>query len=89
MRDTERDSGVAISILGQVCYPPAMNKANISFQGSEGLVFSAASRIYAAFLAAGKVTTGQEQHWMDQAIRQAIQLARMTDQMVQSDNELD
>ena len=57
-----------------------MNKANISFQGSEGLVFSAASRIYAAFLAAGKVTTGQEQHWMDQAIRQAIQLARMTDQ---------
>ena len=66
-----------------------MTKTKISLQTSEGLVFSAASRIYAAYVAAGKVAEGHEHQWMERAMRDAIQLAQMAEKMVQSDSELD
>ena len=66
-----------------------MNKVKVSLQASEGLVFQAASRIYAGFVAAGKVTEGHEHQWMERAIRDAIQLAQTTEKMVQSDSELE
>jgi hypothetical protein len=66
-----------------------MNKAKISLQASEGLVFQAAARIYAAFVAADRVRDGEEQQWIERAIRDAIQLAQSTEKLVQSDSEMD
>jgi hypothetical protein len=66
-----------------------MNKSKISLQASEGLVFQAAGRIYAAFVSTGKVSEGQEHEWMARALRDAVQLAQLTEKMVQSDSELE
>jgi hypothetical protein len=66
-----------------------MNKTKVSLQASEGLVFSSASRIYAGYVASGKVTEGHEHQWMERAMRDAMQLAQMTEKLVQSDAELD
>jgi hypothetical protein len=40
-------------------------------------------------VAAGKVSEGHEHQWMERAMRDAVQLAQMTEKMVQSDAELD
>lgn len=66
-----------------------MNKVKISLQASESKVFEVAGRIYAAYLATGKIIDGQEQQCMQRSLREAVQLAQMTDQYVQSDAELD
>ena len=66
-----------------------MKKVKISLQATEGQIFETAGQIYAAYVAAGKIMGGQEQQWMDRAAREAIQLAQLIDQLVQSDNELD
>jgi hypothetical protein len=66
-----------------------MKKVRISLQVSESVVFEAAGRIYAAFVAGAKVKEGEEQQWMERATQQAIQLAQIVEQSVQSDSELD
>jgi hypothetical protein len=84
--------GRKTNLLTSVCRQDmllSMNKVRVSLQASEGLVFEAASRIYAAYLRAGKISDGREGEWMERSLREAIQLARLTDQSVQSDAELD
>ena len=66
-----------------------MPKTKISLQASESLVFKVAGRIYSAYVAAGKVSEGEERQWMERAIREAVHLAQLTEAQVQSDNELD
>ena len=66
-----------------------MNKAKVSLQTSEGLIFKAAAQIYAAYLQLGKISDGQEREWMERSLKDAIQLAQMADRMVQSDSEMD
>ncbi|HEY2784341.1 MAG TPA: hypothetical protein VGJ05_05130 [Fimbriiglobus sp.] len=65
-----------------------MTKVNISLQPSEAVVTRCASAIYAAYISAGKVGTGQEREFMMKAIEEAIWIARTTDEAVQSDGEM-
>jgi hypothetical protein len=66
-----------------------MAKPNISLKPTEQTLTSAASRIYAAYITAGRVDEGQEKQWMDRAIREAIRIGRIIDESVQSDGEFD
>lgn len=66
-----------------------MQKTKISLQKTECAIFQVAGNIYSAYLAAGKVSSGEEKKWLDRALTEAIQLAQMTDVRVQSDAELD
>lgn len=66
-----------------------MQRTKISFQASEGVVYTVAGRIYSTYLAIGKINTGEERKWMEQSLREAIQLAKLTEAQVQSDHELD
>ena len=52
-------------------------------------IAQAASRIYAAYIIAGRVEDGQEKLWMDRAIREAIRIGRIVDESIQSDGEFD
>lgn len=61
--------------------------AFLELQPSETAVFHAASRIYAAHVAAGRVDEGNEGEVMKRCIRVAIRLALLTDKTVQSDDE--
>jgi hypothetical protein len=70
-------------------YARGVQKAIVSLQSSEGLVYAAASRIYSAYVQLGKVSEGQQQDWMRRSLREAVELAQMTDQTVKSDAELD
>ena len=66
-----------------------MKKPSLSLQPSEGIVVRSAAQIYAAYIAAGRVVEGTEREWMERAIREAFLIARLTDEAVQSDTELD
>lgn len=66
-----------------------MNKSYMSLQPSEGLVLSAASRIYAGYIAAGKVNPGDEDAYMQRAMDAALHLAKTLDERIVSDNEMD
>lgn len=50
---------------------------------------TAAATIYAAYIAAGRVEDGEESAWMDRALKAAFQIAKVTDETVQADKELD
>ena len=65
-----------------------MNKSHLRLQPSEGIVVHAASRIYAAYIAAGRVPEGEESHWIRRSISEATQLAIETDDVIQSDDEV-
>lgn len=65
-----------------------MSKPKISLQPSEAVVAQIAGMIYAAHIGAGQVVPGKEQEWIDRSIRDAIKIARQTDEAVQSDNEM-
>lgn len=65
-----------------------MSKPKISLQPSEAVVAQIAGAIYAAHIAAGQVVPGKEHEWIDRSIRDAIQIARKTDEAVHSDGEM-
>ncbi len=58
-----------------------------SLQWSESVILSAASRIFAAYITAGKVTADNEEQMMLKAIQTAIKMSDKTDAMVKSDEE--
>jgi len=66
-----------------------MKKTRISLQASEGLIMQAAGRIYAAYLTSGHISPGQEETWMQRAVREATRLAQIAEETLQSDEELD
>ncbi len=61
---------------------------HIKLQHSESVVAHAASRIYAAYICAGRVVDSQEKEWMLRSLREAIQLCVAADEMVISDDEI-
>lgn len=65
-----------------------MGKPTLSLQPSEGIVVNSAATIYAAYLATGRVAEGTEREWIDRSIREAFMIARLTDEAIQSDTEL-
>jgi len=65
-----------------------VNKAHLRLQHSEGIVVHAASRIYAAYIVAGRVSDGDEQRWISRSIEEATRLAVQTDDLIESDDEV-
>lgn len=61
----------------------------VTLQPSEQTLVTAAAAIYAAYISAGRVEEGQEAAWMDRAMKAAFRIARITDETVQADRELD
>ena len=66
-----------------------MAKPYIALQPSEGIIVGAAADIYSAYISAGRVPEGSEKEWMDRSIREAIRIAKVVDESLQSDNEMD
>lgn len=60
----------------------------IKLQHSESVVAHSASRIYAAYISAGRVEDSKEKEWMLRSLREAIQLCVAADDMVISDDEI-
>lgn len=67
---------------------PTPPKPVLALQPSEAVVVRAAAAIFAAYITAGKVAEGNEGVWIRKAIREAYEIARLTDEAVQSDSEL-
>ena len=65
-----------------------MAKPKLSLQPSEAVVVQAAATIYAAYLSSGRVTDGQEKSWIERSLHEAIHLARLADDEIQSDTEM-
>ena len=66
-----------------------MGKKHFKLQHSESVVIQAAAQIYAAYIASGRVSDGEESQWMERSIREAILIAQATDNAVISDEEID
>ncbi len=65
-----------------------MAKPKLSLQPSEAVVVQAAAAIHAAYLSSGRVTDGQEKSWIERSLREALLLARLADEAIQSDTEM-
>jgi hypothetical protein len=61
--------------------------AALSLQGSETEVMHAASRIFAAFVAAGRLGEDNQDALVETSVRVAVELARQADLAIQSDGE--
>ncbi|MCH2203504.1 MAG: hypothetical protein MK102_16175 [Fuerstiella sp.] len=64
-----------------------MKKHAITLKPSEQAILSAAATIYAGYTTAGRVAEGEEKSWLTTSLKQAIQLALVTDDAVQADGE--
>lgn len=62
-------------------------EVSLKLQTSEAAVLQAASNLYAAYITAGTLTNSNEGELMNKSVRTAIQLAVLTDRLVQSDDE--
>ncbi len=60
----------------------------VSLKPSERAIFESASRIYAAYIASGQRNDANKADLMRQAIQEAIELASVVEDRVQSDDEL-
>lgn len=65
-----------------------MGKTYLRLKPSEQIVTSSAAQIFAAYIGAGLVREGSESEWIERSVREAIEIARLTDAAVTSDNEL-
>ena len=66
-----------------------MTQKHFRLQHSESVVVQAASQIYAAYIASGRVSEGEEAKWMKRSIKEAVLIAQATDDTIISDDEID
>lgn len=59
----------------------------IRLQHSEGIVAEMASRLLAAYIAAGQVNLANEDEMIEKALSLAIRMARLADRTIESDDE--
>ncbi len=64
-----------------------MEKPVLSLQPSEAALYAAASRIYAAYIAAGRVSEGAENEMIARSISEALRMAQTVEEAIQSDQE--
>ncbi len=64
------------------------DKLFLKLHPSEGYVLAAASRIYAAYVAADKVTGGNEMEMLEKAVDLALLLTQAVDERVQTEDEI-
>ncbi len=62
-------------------------KTFVRLQQSEGIVAGIASRLLAAYVAAGQVTPTTEDAMIDRSLSLAVRLARKVDLLIESDDE--
>lgn len=65
-----------------------MAKPNLTLQPSKGVVTEAAARVYAAYIAAGRVKDEDTEDWIKRSIREVFLLARTVDSSFYSDSEM-
>ncbi len=65
-----------------------MEKTYLKLQPSESVVVHAAAAIYSGYLAAGKVSNGQESAFIEKSVKEAVQIAISVDKTIQSDDEV-
>ena len=63
-------------------------KPYLSLQHSESVVIAAASQIFAAYIISNHVGKGEQEAWMERSIQEAIWIAKKTDEIVHSDDEM-
>ena len=66
-----------------------MNKPYMSLQPTEVALLEAASRIYSARLLSGQVADGAERDALKTSVIESFDLARLIDEGVMADKELD
>lgn len=66
-----------------------LSKTHIRLQASEAALTNSAAQIYAAYIIAGKVPEGEEAEWKKRAATDAIELGRLIDNNVISENEIE
>jgi hypothetical protein len=66
-----------------------MNKPYMALQPTELALLDAASRIYSARVALGTVPVGGEPAAFEAAVAESLSLARLIDESVMADKELD
>lgn len=66
-----------------------MAKKHLTLQHSESVVIQAAAQIYAAYIISGRVAEDENAHYMRQAIKEAMTIARSVDDAVISDGEME
>lgn len=66
-----------------------MTKHFITLKPSEQAVLGAAATIYAGYTTANKIPEGEEKTWLRRALKEAISLAKLTDDSIQADGEFD
>ncbi|MCP4194398.1 MAG: hypothetical protein GY768_27640 [Planctomycetaceae bacterium] len=65
-----------------------MDKTHLTLRASESVVAAAAANIYSAYIVAGLVREGSESDWIDRAVKESIQIAKRSDELVVSDSEM-
>jgi hypothetical protein len=66
----------------------AVAKIYLRLKPSEQVIAQCAAHIYAAYIEAGSVVDGDERHWIERSVREAIQMAQFTDESITSDDEM-
>ena len=61
-----------------------MTKPEITLEPSKGVVSAAASRIFAAYVVAGRVGDDDVDSWIKRSIREAVAIARIIDTSIES-----
>jgi len=66
-----------------------VSKNVIKLKPSEQAILGAAATIYAGYTTAGRVAEGNEKDWLRRSLKEAIRLAKLTDDSIQADGEFD
>lgn len=66
-----------------------MAKTYLTLQPSEVAILNAAAQIYSGYVIAQRVIEGDEQKWLERSLREAIRLARATDEVIVAEGEMD
>ena len=65
-----------------------MSKPEITLEPSKGVIAEAAARIYAAYVAAGRVKDDDVEFWVKRSIREAVGIAKAVDGSIESHDAL-
>ena len=65
----------------------AEERAHLNLQESEAVAVHAASRIFSAYVSSGQVDAQNEKRMILKAVHTAIGIARLSERLIQSDDE--
>ena len=65
-----------------------MNKPYLALQPTEAVLVQSAAQILSAYIITGQCTPDNEDEYLKKAIKQAVRIARITDESVQADKEV-